>query len=527
MGLAKNIRGKIQFKFMDADLLTRKKALLLFRWNLVLLCMMIILTLSSMLISWERFIQFTLFTGTIMAGSLISIILLTAGKYGSAAFSCLVSTSLVVGIGLAGKYALAPHAGLALAYFAQAIIVLGALFSNTILVTAVTIYFILCQALFFFFVKGKFDGPLLDSIKNSFLDSIAACIITYTISLMIIKMMTSVITIMNQENDKNNEQYSFISSMLSTIKGISVKLNSSIKTTDDAISTLSDNSQNQSASMEELSSTIEEISAGTSHAAQATRDQNSSMMALVETIEKLSESIETMKKHGQNIADLFSGLAEQAHEGERSSAILDETNRTLLENSNSILTIASIMNDFFDKINLLSLNASIEAARAGDYGRGFAVVADEISKLADNSAHELKQITQLIEKNKTDVESGNRIIGDIITFLSFLLSNVSELKTRSEDILKEIENQKVLRDEMNSRTVDVKDKSELINLTMTEQQNAINEVVRSIETTTVLVQNNAHSAESLRESSKDIVAISETLSNEFRQEESQQKADEL
>jgi methyl-accepting chemotaxis protein len=519
MGPIKKIRGAIQYKFMDTDLLTRKKALLMFRWNLILFSIMIILTLGSTLISWERFLQFTMFTGTIMTGCVISLALLMAGRYSGAAAASIISTSLVVGIGLAGKYALAPHTGMALTYFAQSIIVMGALFSGIGVVSAVTAYLIACQTIFFFFVKGKFDGLLLDAIKNSYLDSVAACIISYIVSLMIIKTMTSVIEIMNQENDKSNEQYGFISSLLATIKGTSEQLDSSIKKAAEAITSLSDNSQNQSASMEELSSTIEEISAGTHHAAQATKQQNASMSTLAETIEKLSTSIETMRGHGQNISDLFSSLATQAKEGERSSGILDETNKTLLENSNDILSIASIMNDFFDKINLLALNASIEAARAGDYGRGFAVVADEISKLADNSASELKQITQLIEKNKNDVESGNRIIGDIITFLNFLLANVSELKTRSDDILQEIENQKSLRDEMNSRTDDVKQKSELIDLTMTEQQNAIAEVVRSIETTTALVQNNAHSAEQLRDSSTDIVAISQTLRNEFRQEQ--------
>ena len=517
----KNIAGIIEHKFSDSDLLTRKKAQLLFRWDTILFTIMILLSLGSMLISWERFLQFTLFTGTIMAGCVISIFFLFAGKYNLAAGASIVSTSLVVGIGLAGKYALAPHTGMALVYFAQSIIVLGVLFTNGITVTVVTIYFLVCQTVFFLFAKVKFDGLLLDSIKNSYLDSVAACILTYIASILIFNTMTSVINVMNKENKTNDGQYRFITRLLSTIRGISEKLDSSIKKTDDAISTLSDNSQNQSASMEELSSTIEEISAGTHHAVQATKDQNESMQTLADIIEKLSHSIETMKNLGHSIADIFGALEEQGSEGEKSSSILDQTNRTLLENSNNILSIASIINDFFDKINLLALNASIEAARAGEFGRGFAVVADEISKLADNSAQELKEITQLIEKNKNDVEQGNMIIGEIITFLNFLVSNVNDFKQRSEDILLEIDNQKNLRDEMNSRTQDVKEKSELINLTMNEQQNAISEVVRSIEITTSLVQNNASSAESLRESSKDIVLISETLNKEFEHEDVQ------
>ena len=57
--------------------------------------------------------------------------------------------------------------------------------------------------------------------------------------------------------------------------------------------------------------------------------------------------------------------------------------------------IMEMLSDLFDKIQLLALNASIEAARAGDQGRGFAVVADEINKLSDRSVVSLKEILKL------------------------------------------------------------------------------------------------------------------------------------
>jgi methyl-accepting chemotaxis protein len=509
-------KERVSRKLANSDSLTQRKALMLFRWNVILLALMLMLTGASSFISVERFLQFTPFTGTIILGAIVSNFLLLAGRYSGAAIASIVSTSLVVGIGLAGKYFLAPHAGFALAFFSQGIIVLATMFSNTMVVTVTTIYMLACQSAFYFAVRGRFEGELLDSIKNSYLDSMMSCIVTYLISLMIMKTMLKVIDLMNQENLKSTGQLNLISSMLDTIRDTSGRLKTSIVVTNDAIHTMTENTRNQSASMEELSATMEEIAAGSADAAGATVNQNRSIETLSETIERLSGSIAGLDEHGRSISKIFADFAVQVKNGEQSSSYLDEINKKLLENSGNILTIASIMNDFFDRINLLALNASIEAARAGDHGRGFAVVADEIGKLADHSAHELKQITDLITRNKEDAEAGSRVIGEIISFLKILLGNIQTLQERIQDVFAEIANQKGLRDRMNGEALDVSEKSRLIETIMRDQQNAIEEVVKSIESTNELVQNHAQSAGKLQENSMSLVSIADVLENEFK-----------
>jgi len=76
----------------------------------------------------------------------------------------------------------------------------------------------------------------------------------------------------------------------------------------------------------------------------------------------------------------------------------------LAERSSSISKVINVINDIANQTNLLSLNASIEAARAGDAGKGFAVVASEIRNLADQSKSSVSDIKNIIEKINNDTK---------------------------------------------------------------------------------------------------------------------------
>jgi methyl-accepting chemotaxis protein len=73
--------------------------------------------------------------------------------------------------------------------------------------------------------------------------------------------------------------------------------------------------------------------------------------------------------------------------------------------------------DITEQTNLLSLNASIEAARAGDAGRGFAVVAGEIGKLANSSSHTASEIQHLVEESNRSIEMVRNCFNEIIQFM--------------------------------------------------------------------------------------------------------------
>ncbi|MCL2154915.1 MAG: methyl-accepting chemotaxis protein [Leptospirales bacterium] len=126
---------------------------------------------------------------------------------------------------------------------------------------------------------------------------------------------------------------------------------------------------------------------------------------------------------------------------------------TLKDESSRIAEISETINDIADMTALLSLNASIESARAGEHGRGFAVVADEISKLAEgsmNSAKEIGNITKLsvnrIMEASDQVFETATILKEIIiimnnnrSFIASLRDMINDLGQRLQDLLEYFE----------------------------------------------------------------------------------------
>lgn len=183
---------------------------------------------------------------------------------------------------------------------------------------------------------------------------------------------------------------------------------------------------------ESVDITSEEVSRKTMGLAEKNIEQVKGVTEAVEAIEEMVESIREVANNAQQSASVSKKSRLDAQEGalavhDTSTAMVEireqinETARSIKrlgESSLEIGNIVQIIDDIADRTSILALNASIQAAMAGDAGHGFAVVADEVQRLADSSSNSTKQIELLVKSIQTEIKDvTNRIdesIGKVV-----------------------------------------------------------------------------------------------------------------
>jgi len=179
--------------------------------------------------------------------------------------------------------------------------------------------------------------------------------------------------------------------------------------------------------------------------------------------------------------------------------------------SKEMINIVNIINEISDKINLLSLNAAIEAARAGDAGRGFAVVADEISKLADQTATSLSDIGKLIKSNEDEITTGLKNADLTMKTIGTLLNGVTSISEMIKILNEYMAKQKINNQTVNNEITILKERTEEVQFSLSEQNFAMKEILGSITNISTLNQETASGAEEMAASSESLSDLSATL----------------
>ena len=175
-------------------------------------------------------------------------------------------------------------------------------------------------------------------------------------------------------------------------------------------------------------------SALASSVAAASEQASMSVQSVAVSADELLASIQDIENRARTSADSASRAAAEASE-------TDQVVRGLVDGAERIGEVVKLINDIAEQTNLLALNATIEAARAGEAGKGFAVVASEVKSLANQTA----QATGRISSQIGEIQTAAR---DAVEALSKIAGRVNEINAIAADINTSLENQSAATQEI-------------------------------------------------------------------------------
>jgi methyl-accepting chemotaxis protein len=199
----------------------------------------------------------------------------------------------------------------------------------------------------------------------------------------------------------------FENNIFTTIKGF-IQLADNLKEESNNLSSISKQSNDE---VKEIDKAAQLVSDNMILVSSATEEYNISIKTINENLNKFSESSLKAVKKAEDTA---------------------EVTYTLEKNNKNILEVISLINKIGESINLLALNASIEAERAGEAGKGFRVVATEIKNLANESSKATEKIAASIHEAAKDTDIAVQVIGEIKDIIIMLNDNIKTIADNLE-----------------------------------------------------------------------------------------------
>jgi len=291
-----------------------------------------------------------------------------------------------------------------------------------------------------------FDGGMFFSTDNALVFSSNGMRVSHEFSkVLFLGVFTYFLYVMADFTNRNirkiedargaaDRNLSFASQLLGTVKAVAHDLVSGSGELSDSTNSIGTTVDQTNKLIREITEISETFSKGIGEIRKKINTQEESIEGNFAKIREISELMDEVYKSSagqREMADGALSLAETNEQYVRESARLIMAMR---DNSRKIEDISKTINEIADQTNLLSLNAAIESARAGEYGRGFAVVADEISKLANISVESSKEISTIIKSTVSNVEEVSKMVEGMSSGLTTIIDFVKRLTLFIQDL---------------------------------------------------------------------------------------------
>ncbi len=176
-----------------------------------------------------------------------------------------------------------------------------------------------------------------------------------------------------------------------------------------------------------MASGANEVASASSSLAQGTTQQASAIEEITASIEEIANGAKINADDANKANELVQTTKEDAVRGNEQMKQMINAMHDINDSSENISKIMKVIDDIAFQTNILALNASVEAARAGVHGKGFAVVADEVRNLASKSADAAKDSAVMIEDSIKKVEIGSKLALDTAEALEEILASVENI----------------------------------------------------------------------------------------------------
>jgi methyl-accepting chemotaxis protein len=184
----------------------------------------------------------------------------------------------------------------------------------------------------------------------------------------------------------------------------------------------------------QVNSGVEQIVGVNEELSTRTEQQAASLAETASSMEQLTATVKQNAEHADHARTLATRAADSAQRGSDSMSTVITTMATINESATQMSSIVNTIDGIAFQTNILALNASVEAARAGDQGRGFAVVANEVRQLASRSAAAAQEIKTLIEASDSKVVEGSRQVSDTGDVINGMVADIKQLSTLVQEI---------------------------------------------------------------------------------------------